>query len=87
MAAGLLVLCTGLALYEPICKRIGGEQASFSPAVNFALAGAGKGAIGHHSLRSVSSDLLASYVLFGWDERGQCFENILPKLPLSGMFR
>ena len=53
MTAGLTVLCTGLALYDPICRRIGGDSASFSPAVNFALAGAGKGSLKQHALRSV----------------------------------
>lgn len=53
LAAGLTVLCVGLALYEPVCAKLGNAQASFSPAVNFAQAGAGQGSLRHHTLRSV----------------------------------
>lgn len=59
MTAGLTVLCTGLALYEPVCKLVGGEGASFNPSQNFAFAAAGKGSIAFHTLRSVSIKSLA----------------------------
>lgn len=54
MVAGLTVLCTGLALYEPICEIVGGKGASFNPSQNFAFAAAGKGAITLHALRSLA---------------------------------
>lgn len=55
MAAGLAVLCTGLALYEPVCTIVGGKGASFNPSQNFAFAAAGQGSLGFHAFRSVSS--------------------------------
>lgn len=63
MTAGLAVLCTGLALYEPICKTVGGKGASFNPSQNFAFAAAGKGTFAVHAFRSVSStiDPILSY--------------------------
>ncbi len=55
MTAGLAVLCTGLALYEPICAIVGGQGASFNPSQNFAFAAAGQGSLSFHAFRSVST--------------------------------
>lgn len=54
MAAGLAVLCTGLALYEPLCAAVGGKGASFNPSQNFAFAAAGQGSLSFHAFRSLA---------------------------------
>ena len=60
LAAGLTVLCTGLALYDPLCGLVGGKGASFNPSQNFAFAAAGQGSLFIHICRSVQlSPLLA----------------------------
>lgn len=60
MTGSLAVLCTGLALYEPVGELVGGKGVSFNPSQNFAFAAAGKGDIASHTLRSVSKSFLSA---------------------------
>ena len=43
----------GLMAFEPVCAFVGGQGASFNPALNFAFAATGKGSFTRHTLRSV----------------------------------
>lgn len=61
LVAGLTVLCTTLALYDPVCALVGGQGASFNPSQNFAFAAAGQGSLTIHCLRSVSSTPCSTY--------------------------
>ena len=52
-AAGLAVLLTGLALFDPVAQIVGGHGVSFNPATSACFAAAGKGSWGYHLLRMV----------------------------------
>lgn len=52
-AAGLAVLITGLALFDPVAQMVGGHGVSFNPATSACFAAAGKGTWGSHARRMV----------------------------------
>ena len=59
-AAGLAVLITGLALFDPVAQLVGGHGVSFNPATSACFAAAGKGSWRSHAQRMVRLRLVLS---------------------------